>query len=791
MTPGLALNRAVHADMHAISFKPGNPNEIWIGNDGGIFRSTNGGQTWEARPGNIAVAQFVDLAVHPSDPNIAFGGLQDNAKVKFDGQTWTGMDTGDGGYSEIDPFDPSIFYGSRFSDPACCQQFQRNDFGGTAPLAAWPQKSNGITTQDRVNFYAPFVTDPVNPGVLYWGTYRLYRTGNRGESWQAISGDLTRGEATDGVITAIAVAASDPRVIFTGSSDGIVAKTSDRGSQWGNATGTAMPNRQVSKIAIHPSSANTVYVVFNGFNAHTPGQPGHIFKTTNGGASWQNISGNLPDVPGLSIALDPDTPGTIYLGTDIGVFRSSNDGASWAYDNAGLATVPVTDLILQQRTRLLWAATYGRGVFRLNLSSGQPPTATPTRTPTTRPGVTVTATATATRPAAARPLWLPLVLNRWSPPTPPPSGPRPGNWQGQVAALNVTADQRGAWAIRVRIPVAGCNVWLEQLAVVPIQSGRFAFEVDLRADGHWTNEGRFTSTTQANGTLHVDGIWLGESCGSWAGDVAWTATWQGPAENPTATPTPTRQPATPTPASRSGIYGQVRYKGVGIGGINLLLRSCPVGDDCELATSAVTQATSDEDGYYRFIGVPSLPAGETYFVYYYNHPDGGNDPDDQFLWRWYGRDITAYTAGASIAGGDFDIADLLLTGPDTASTTLPAIFTWTPRGLGGERYAWELFDPETGATLCSSDPADDPAFTLTAADFTNACGGSYGVEYGWFAWAVQGATWQNNQGFGDSYYFMSITFEEGNSRTATPLRTTPLRPAGRAERLRGQTRAIP
>ena len=194
MTPGLALNRAVHADMHAISFKPGNPNEIWIGNDGGIFRSTNGGQTWEARPGNIAVAQFVDLAVHPSDPNIAFGGLQDNAKVKFDGQTWTGMDTGDGGHSEIDPFDPSIFYGSRFSDPACCQQFQRNDFGGTAPLAAWPQKSNGITTQDRVNFYAPFVTDPVNPGVLYWGTYRLYRTANRGESWQAISGDLTRGK---------------------------------------------------------------------------------------------------------------------------------------------------------------------------------------------------------------------------------------------------------------------------------------------------------------------------------------------------------------------------------------------------------------------------------------------------------------------------------------------------------------------------------------------------------------------------------------------------------------------
>ena len=327
--------------------------------------------------------------------------------------------------------------------------------------------------------------------------------------------------------------------------------------------------------------------------------------------------------------------------------------------------------------------------------------------------------------------------------------------------------------------------------MVPIQNGRFAFEVDLRAEGHWTNEGQFTSTTQANGTLHVDGIWLGESCGSWAGDVAWTATWQGPAANPTATPTPTRQPATATPASRSGIYGQVRYQGDGIGGINLLLRSCPVGGGCDLATSIAAKAISDDAGYYRFTGVPALPAGQVYFVYYYNHPDGGNNPDDRFLWRWYGPDITSYAAGASLAGGDFDIADLLLTGPDTASTSLPATFTWASRNIAGERYAWELFDPATGATLCGSDPADDLAFTLTAATFTDDCGGSYGVEYGWFAWAVQGATWQDNQGFGDSYYYTSITFQESGGPTATPLRTTPLRPVGRTKRLRGQTRAIP
>ena len=104
-----------------------------------------------------------------------------------------------------------------------------------------------------------------------------------------------------------------------------------------------------------------------------------MFKTSNSGQSWQNISNNLPDIPALTIVLDPDNPGMIYLGTDIGVFRSTNDGNSWTHYNAGLANVPVYDLELNQTTRHLWAGTHGRGVFRLNLGGGQVPTPTPTR----------------------------------------------------------------------------------------------------------------------------------------------------------------------------------------------------------------------------------------------------------------------------------------------------------------------------------------------------------------------------------------------------------------------------
>ncbi len=129
MTPGTALNRMVHPDMHAIVLDPTNPDIVWVGNDGGLFRSPDGGRTWEQRNGNLATVQFVNIGVHPTNPNIAFGGLQDNAKAKYDGTKWVGLDTGDGGYSEIDPFNPNIWYSTRFSMQGLVVQFQRNTKG--------------------------------------------------------------------------------------------------------------------------------------------------------------------------------------------------------------------------------------------------------------------------------------------------------------------------------------------------------------------------------------------------------------------------------------------------------------------------------------------------------------------------------------------------------------------------------------------------------------------------------------------------------------------------------------
>lgn len=467
---------AIHADIHAFGFPPGRPNEIWVGHDGGVSHSTDNAQTWQHPNQGLGSLLFVGIGVHPTNPDIVFGGLQDNGKAKYDGTRWIGLDTGDGGYSKIDPFDPTIWYSTRFNMPTI-MQFQRNTNGGSQPVADWEQKSDGIG-RDRVGFYAPFTLDPNTPGVIYWGTSRLYRTTNRGDSWQPISPDLTRGDQTQGYISTIAVAPSDSRTIYVGSNDGLVHVSRDVGADWTDVTNAPLPNRFVTSFAIHPTNPQIAYVSFAGFNRNTSQTPGHVFKTMNGGQSWQDVSGNLPDVPAYTVVLDPRSPDELYLGTDLGVFYSANGGTTWNPIRAGGFTpVPVYELVLNATTRYLYAATHGRGVWRAKLDDGgTPPPPTPTPLPTGVP--------TAIPPTAV----------------PPQAGFVPGEYVSENMRLSLAADQRTIFNIRVRAPVPGCdfNVVVEQ----PVQAdanGNFSFTVAERGTGGFTVQGQFRRGTPSAG----------------------------------------------------------------------------------------------------------------------------------------------------------------------------------------------------------------------------------------------------------------------------------------------------
>jgi len=364
-----SITAGIHVDQHAFAFAPQNASVVYVGNDGGIFKSTNGGTSWSSLNSNLAITQFYPgVSLHPTDANYILGGTQDNGTLRFTGSSvWDEILGGDGGFTAIDFATPTTIYAeTQWTQGSASSGPRRSDNGGPP----FTTKNSGINVSDDAAFIPPYVMDPSNSQTLYFGTNRLYKTTNRGDFWTVLAGstNLTKGT---GVISTIAVAPSNPQVIYVGASDGNVVVTTNGGSTVATII-SGLPNRSVMAIAVDPTSASTAYVVFSGFGT------GHIFTTTNTGASWTNISANLPDVPVNAILLDPGAPSNIYIGTDLGVFRSTDGGGSWSALNTGLPNVAVFDLAFRSGTNVLVAATHGRGVFKMPVTGTPVLSVTPT-----------------------------------------------------------------------------------------------------------------------------------------------------------------------------------------------------------------------------------------------------------------------------------------------------------------------------------------------------------------------------------------------------------------------------
>jgi len=347
------ITNGIHVDQHALAFHPADPQTVFAGNDGGIFRSVNGGGSWSSLNTTLALTQFYEgISLHPWNPSAVLGGTQDNGTLAYAGlPLWDEVLGGDGGYTAIDFQNPGTWYAETQWDPT--RNFsgpQRSDGGFFMRLV------NGINTSDRALFIPPLEMDPIDPRTLYFGTYRIYHTIDRADTWTPISPDLTVG----GAISAIAPAAGNR--LYVGTSDGQVQTTDNGGLTW---TPRAIPSagpRYVQHIAVDPGDPLTAYVAVSGFS--TP----HVFRTANGGATFQNVSGNLPDVPVNAVVLDPASRGVVLIGTDLGVFASSDSGGSWTPLTSGMPNVAVFDLAYNPGTGVLAAATHGRGMFTLQLN---------------------------------------------------------------------------------------------------------------------------------------------------------------------------------------------------------------------------------------------------------------------------------------------------------------------------------------------------------------------------------------------------------------------------------------
>jgi uncharacterized protein (TIGR03437 family) len=358
-------NTEIHVDFHSLAFSP-DGSELYLANDGGMYSTTNvasQGVNWTELNDTLAITQFYPgLAVDPANPLIVLGGTQDNSTQLYDGAVnWSEMACGDGAYTLIDPAFPQIAYTS-------CGTLTGASIARTLGLSAsssWISAVYGIDQTDPAPFIGALAMDPSNPQALYYGTYRLYQSQDGGGLWNAVSSDLTGGQK--GTSRAIAVAPADSNTVYIGTSNSKVAVTSTVGAgasaAWTDVS-AGLPPRTVTQIAVDALDARTAYVTFSGFSG-TADQLGHVFRTSNGGANWTDISGNLPNIPVNDIVLDPDIPGAIYLGMDAGVMVTTNSGATWSSLGNGLPRVVVDSLAFDRGSRVLRAGTHGRAVWEI------------------------------------------------------------------------------------------------------------------------------------------------------------------------------------------------------------------------------------------------------------------------------------------------------------------------------------------------------------------------------------------------------------------------------------------
>ena len=357
----------VHGDHHALRFAPGDPRQVALGNDGGLNLSWDGGETW-TKVNNLPVGQVTTIAVDSAEPYNVVCGLQDNGVMrgpstyvagKSPREAWKSIHGGDGSWVEIDPKDPNLVYTASQFGHATRVNVKTGERTRFRPRQALGEPAL------RYNWVTPFVLSPHSRNVLWFGTQKLWRSFDRGETWAPVSPDLTSsrepGDVPFGTITTIAESPKRFGVLWVGTDEGKVWGSRDGGASWKDLSKGLAKERWVTRVVASAHDEGTVYVSQSGYR-NDDFAP-YVWRSTDFGATWTSISAGLPAEPVNSVREDPKAAHLLWVATDAGAFVSLDRGATWNALTGGLPHVPVHDLAIQPTEGDVVLGTHGRSAF--------------------------------------------------------------------------------------------------------------------------------------------------------------------------------------------------------------------------------------------------------------------------------------------------------------------------------------------------------------------------------------------------------------------------------------------
>ena len=374
----------MHGDHHALWIDPANSNYLFNGNDGGVCVSYDKGKNWRTFTRDFPVVQFFNVSFDMASPFHVLGSVQDHGSYravvdlsrgrdKVPAVEFEGAPGGEGSTHAVDPNDPNVIYSSTFygrvtranlaKTVAATRPGQRARYESVNIL---PKVADGEPAL-RGQWLAPTILSPHNPNIVYHGMQYLFRSVNRGDTWERISPDLTRNnpaELGDIPYQCLFTVSESPKrfgLIYAGTDDGRLHVTKDAGATWSEITRGLVPERWISRVVASAFDERTVYAAQNGKRWDDFGA--YLWKSTDYGATWKSIAANIPCGPINVIREDPANPKVLYAGTDMGVFVSADGGESWNVLGGNLPSTFVHDLIIHPRDRMIVIATHGRGLW--------------------------------------------------------------------------------------------------------------------------------------------------------------------------------------------------------------------------------------------------------------------------------------------------------------------------------------------------------------------------------------------------------------------------------------------